>query len=89
MVEFSKEGLEALAKKTESKLLATKGDPDYDANAISILKMRYLKRAETGEYLEDAKGLASRVASNIAAAEYRFGKMKKKLMKLLVSFMML
>jgi ribonucleoside-diphosphate reductase alpha chain len=43
------------------------------ANALKVLKSRYLRRDERGEVIESADGLFRRVAHGVALAEDRFG----------------
>lgn len=41
-------------------------EPIFQANALTILEKRYLRRDHQGQIMEDAKGMLMRVASSIA-----------------------
>jgi len=48
-------------------------EPKLSANAITVLKKRYLKKDETGNLVETPKEMFQRVAINIATAEKKYG----------------
>ncbi|MBC7197427.1 MAG: ribonucleotide-diphosphate reductase subunit alpha, partial [Deferribacterales bacterium] len=48
-------------------------EPKLSANAITVLKKRYLKKDETGNVVETPKEMFQRVAINIATAEKKYG----------------
>jgi len=55
------------------KRLIEKGiNPDYSANSVSVLNMRYFMKNQEGVALEDTKGLLARVASHVAYPEYLY-----------------
>lgn len=47
-------------------------EPVLNSNSITVLKKRYLKRDEKGNFLETPKGMFQRVAINIATAELKY-----------------
>jgi len=51
-------------------------EPKLSANAITVLKKRYLKKDETGKVVETPKEMFQRVAINIATAEKKYGSEK-------------
>ena len=46
-------------------------DPELQANSVTVLKKRYLRKKESGE-METPKDLFIRVAKNISQAELKF-----------------
>ncbi|MBZ4642692.1 MAG: nrdA [Deferribacteraceae bacterium] len=48
-------------------------EPKLSANAITVLKKRYLRKDESGNVVETPQGMFQRVAINIATAELKYG----------------
>lgn len=48
-------------------------EPKLSANAITVLRKRYLKKDENGNIVENPKEMFQRVAINIATAEKKYG----------------
>jgi len=73
-----KEYDETKTQNLEKKLLSLDIEPDFTANAISVLKKRYFRKDEWGVPQEDVKGLFARVAANIAYPELYYTQDEKK-----------
>ncbi|MCB4204689.1 vitamin B12-dependent ribonucleotide reductase [Deferribacterales bacterium Es71-Z0220] len=52
-------------------------EPKLSANAVTVLKKRYLKKDEDGNVVETPQGMFQRVALNIANAELKYGSESK------------
>jgi len=48
-------------------------EPEFTANAHTVLRKRYLKRSASGEILEKPADMLLRVAEAVASAEDKFG----------------
>ncbi|MDD3296056.1 MAG: LAGLIDADG family homing endonuclease [Candidatus Omnitrophica bacterium] len=62
------------------------GDLKFSANAIVVLKKRYLRKNNEGKIVETPKELLTRVAENIARVESRYGASKDSIESLAKSF---